>query len=465
MRKFWSKTAGLVLASVALLSACGGGGGETASTPLAPFCNPGTAFVGLSYPNTSSAANAGLAVSPTLTGLSAACASSSASYSLASGPLPTGVSLNASTGVISGTPTVQGSFPFSVKVVVAGYTGSVTSQLRTITITPPPPAPVVWTPKTTNFGAGTALTLSSYKVATIGNNLHLVVSNLNSSTSKYVVSHRRSTDGGATWVDDAILLAGFSLRNFALVSDGTSLYVIGGSDSDAAASQTYSNKVWKHTPGTTASTAGVWTAVTSTLWTTGGREEVAAAYNGAGKLFVYGGYGAGGIFNGVLSSDNGGLNWTPAPQDTTSYNLTQNCLVANGATLYSFGGDGNAPGSTDFMEQKIIQKSTDSGSTWTVINSTAINSPIRGSCAAIGTKPYYAGGSSTDTSGVSFVSRAVLQSGNNGTTWFTDAFSTVFSFRDFHGMTVLANKLIVLGGYGDNTTPRRTDVIEGTPSP
>jgi len=46
------------------------------------------------------------------------------SFTTSSGSVPTGLTLNSSTGVISGTPTVPGTFPFTVKVTDANaYAG------------------------------------------------------------------------------------------------------------------------------------------------------------------------------------------------------------------------------------------------------------------------------------------------------------------------------------------------------
>ena len=467
MRKFWSKTAGLVLASVALLSACGGGGGSgsvstsTATTNLGAGCSSGIFAVGLFYANTQSPINTSLSLSPILTGLPSGCAASSASYSLASGSLPTGVTLNASTGVISGSPTAQGSFPFSVRVVVVGYTGSGTSAQRTITVTPPPPAAVVWTPKVANINLSVSSTsLRDYKIATIGDNLYAVVSNLIPGGS-HTVSISRSLDGGTTW-GAGVALPNQSLRAFGVTSDGTSVYIVGGVTSlNGVVPATFSNSVWKYNPG-----GFGWQNVTTALWPSGGRESPAVAYS-AGKLYAYGGVDAAGIYDGVFTSTDSGSSWSNVNLGT-SYNLVRHCLVANGTDLYSFGGRGFTPTDPPLApsaEQKVILKSTDSGATWNLINSTAINFPLGGSCAAIGTKLYYAGGATEATPNQFSVTNAVLQSSNGGTNWFLDAASSVFSFRAFHGMTVRLNKLIVLGGFGDTTATYRTDVIEGTPQP
>jgi hypothetical protein len=62
-------------------------------------------------------------------------ASTTTSYAIASGSLPTGLSLNTSSGAITGTPTVQGSFTFAI--TASGGGGSAGSGNLTIQVLPP----------------------------------------------------------------------------------------------------------------------------------------------------------------------------------------------------------------------------------------------------------------------------------------------------------------------------------------
>jgi hypothetical protein len=62
-------------------------------------------------------------------------ANNTISYAIASGSLPPGISLNTSTGAITGTPTQQGSFTFSINA--SGNGGTTGSGNLTIQIFPP----------------------------------------------------------------------------------------------------------------------------------------------------------------------------------------------------------------------------------------------------------------------------------------------------------------------------------------
>lgn len=68
--------------------------------------------------------------------LSAADGTPPYTWSLSSGSLPTGLSLAASTGIISGLPTVEGTFNFTVRVSDSNMTPSFAERSLSITITP-----------------------------------------------------------------------------------------------------------------------------------------------------------------------------------------------------------------------------------------------------------------------------------------------------------------------------------------
>jgi hypothetical protein len=63
-------------------------------------------------------------------------------WSIIGGSLPTGLSLNPSTGVISGTATVAGNFAFTAQVSDSQNPSNTDSKALSITVNPPPVAPL-----------------------------------------------------------------------------------------------------------------------------------------------------------------------------------------------------------------------------------------------------------------------------------------------------------------------------------
>jgi hypothetical protein len=64
------------------------------------------------------------------------------SWSIVAGSLPNGLGLNPSTGVISGTPSVAGNFAFTAQVIDSQNPSDTDSKALSITVNPPPVAPL-----------------------------------------------------------------------------------------------------------------------------------------------------------------------------------------------------------------------------------------------------------------------------------------------------------------------------------
>ena len=91
----------------------------TASNTFYAFSLPGTVIGSVTL---ACAANAGQVGAPYSSALAAAGGVPPYTFSIAAGSLPPGLTLNSSTGTISGTPTMPGSFPYTIQV--ADSTGS-----------------------------------------------------------------------------------------------------------------------------------------------------------------------------------------------------------------------------------------------------------------------------------------------------------------------------------------------------
>ncbi|MEQ1682228.1 MAG: Ig domain-containing protein [Burkholderiaceae bacterium] len=109
------------------LSGCGGGGGGDGQTE--------TLYVGFGYPVARSDLRAPMRTSPEITGLKG----HAPRCTLTGGILPPGVTLDASSCVVSGTPTAAGTYTFQVRLTAAGVEGSVDSE-GIIVVSDPTPA-------------------------------------------------------------------------------------------------------------------------------------------------------------------------------------------------------------------------------------------------------------------------------------------------------------------------------------
>ena len=109
-------TLAFILILSVVLTACGGGG----STPPPPPSAPTIQTVLLPQ----GAVNVPYLVGSNPVTLSATGGTSPYTWSIASGSLPPGLSLNAQQGVISGTPTTLGNYPFTVQVTDAANLSS-----------------------------------------------------------------------------------------------------------------------------------------------------------------------------------------------------------------------------------------------------------------------------------------------------------------------------------------------------
>ena len=115
------RSAWLGLAPVAVaiaLSGCGGGGSDPpAQTLYVDYDYPGATISGFVFQE--------LEVRPSVSGLDGRAATFSAS-----GGLPPGLSLDAHSGVLSGTPTAAFQNPLTVLLTVAGYEGTLSSSMQ-----------------------------------------------------------------------------------------------------------------------------------------------------------------------------------------------------------------------------------------------------------------------------------------------------------------------------------------------
>jgi Kelch motif len=317
-----------------------------------------------------------------------------------------------------------------------------------------------WTIKTTNHGLGV---LQDQKLVAMTNGDLFVVGS-QAVGNQFVPRLAKSTDGGVTWVQKTALPLP-SLYRFAAASNGTHIIVTGGRTSDTSvgsASYTYNTDVYRYDP-----TREAWSVVAVSPFTPFSaiavKEGHAMAFNGDASIFVTGGGANGnGLTFRVFESKDAGVTWLQKgkPDYETHFNMENHCLLANGATLYALGGGGNSTTSNTYVANLTYTlRSTDGGTTWSIMSTTMPETANFAGCALVGNNIYSTGG----LNDINQTSNITRKSGNGGSNWTLDLNSTVLGPRFNHSMTVRNGKLMIFGGKTAGTPSDKLDVIEGIP--
>ena len=227
----------------------------------------------------------------------------SLTYTLASGPLPTGLSLSPA-GVISGTPTVVGTFPITVKA--ADAFGDVATQSYSLKVSYP----------------AVVVTAATLPVGYVGSN--------------YTSTTLAATGGsgtGYTWAvsSGSSLPGGLSLSSSGVISGkpttaGTTSFSVTVTDSASnTGTGTFSITVNAAVSITTATTLPVGYAGSS-------YSQALAATGGSGSGYTWSVTSGSNLPGGLTLSSNGVLSGKPTTAGTTSFSITVTDSVSNTAS-------------------------------------------------------------------------------------------------------------------------------------
>jgi hypothetical protein len=379
-----------------------------------------------------------VSISPTLSGIPGGA---SPNYTLASGSLPTGLSLNASSGVISGTTSVApGNYNFAVSLSISGFSGTDTSNSTTITVSNPANY-IDWSQVSAStpffYPLGSTANANGAQMTSIGADLYVVKTNaFNGGTYTY-----KSSDNGATWT---LINTDTSMNfsNFALTSYGTNLVMLGGSS--GLVTLTYNTKV---------RTLDVSTATPTTAWSLGATppfsnlQEHAVVKQGS-SYYVLGGYTGIGFSNSVYTSTDA-QTWSAVTVTTPFSARSMHCAFSDGANLYVYGGESS--GGTNAVLNKDLLKSADLGVTWTqVIADVGTTGALYPTCGYVNGNIVIAmGGSLTTGYSATTFTNTVRSSSNGGVSWTSaPAVPATYTNSSYYSaaFTVLNNVLYVTLG-------------------
>jgi hypothetical protein len=341
-------------AMAALIGGCGGGGGsgEEAGCGEGPFFvsdtyqyDPPSGQVGRDY-------NLAPRNPPSLCG---------AHYEASA--LPTGLTINASSGVISGRPTVAQSVATTVTLSSSSYTGTVTRSF-TIRVDPYPAAPNGWT--LLNAASPLPQPRETF-AAVLGSDVFALTAS--STTGNLVVAVAKSADGGASWsaapgASQATNRPAFDMFNWlAPTADGQAVYLVSYEWPTTGAqpvlyTRRFDGISWSVRQAVQAPPAR------------GGYSVVAVG----GTLYLIGGQPGNPTYippkeqndwtysDEVWRSSDQGLNWTMVSSGTSLPARAGHCSVAASGLIYVYGGHDKTAQRTD------LWKSSD-GVTWIQVGS------------------------------------------------------------------------------------------------